>query len=187
MSIPLKPFYMIRHGESIANKEGYVAGKLDSALTELGKQQAKDASQYIAKLQIKPAAIVHSNLSRAIDTAHILNTDYNLPMHETNLVAEHDFGEWEKELTAEIRPRFYAGENPPGGETHDEFMTRIAGGLNHALSIDELVLIVCHGGVFRAFYRLYGKIISPVENCKLYHFQPKPADSEFPWDVSLVS
>lgn len=179
-------FYMIRHGESEANKGGYISGNFDSPLTALGRDQAKQAQSSLEKLSIKPRVIVHSHLSRARDTASFINEPYALPMHETQLLGEQKFGDWEKQPTEIVRKRYRDnGEDPPNGETHLEFRQRVAKGLEYAFSIDKPALIVCHGGVFRAFYALYGKTIQPTENCKLYSFTPIK-DPDFPWDVQPV-
>ena len=82
MILPAKAFYMIRHGETEANKAQVMAGQTDSPLTETGKQQADLAGQPIQKLEIKPRAIVHSDLSRARDTAAAINTYISVDMHQ---------------------------------------------------------------------------------------------------------
>lgn len=33
-------FYMLRHGQTVANAMGYLSGSLDTPLTSLGRQQA---------------------------------------------------------------------------------------------------------------------------------------------------
>lgn len=185
--IPLKPFYMIRHGESEANRDGVMSGSLDTPLTENGKQQAKQIHAIINQLTVLPELIVHSNLSRAIDTATIINEALNLPMHKTPLLAEFNFGDWGGQPVKDIRPKFYAGGNPPNGETHESFRTRIKKGLNYALDLSEKpVMIVCHGGVFRAFHGFYNVTITPTENAKLYHFEPCHDTPEFPWNITLI-
>jgi probable phosphoglycerate mutase len=180
-----KPFYMIRHGESVANRDGYFSGNMDVELTNIGKSQAETARRVVESLTIKPATIVHSHLSRARDTANIINKNLNLQMHETPLIGEHKFGDWEKEPWDKVRPRFYSGENPPNGETHDTFSTRIKKGINWAIEKDGPVLIVCHGGVFRGFNYLYNKEMHGIKNCALYRFNPIK-DSIFPWQINLI-
>lgn len=187
MPLPLKHFYMIRHGESTANRDGYFSGNLDVKLTERGRQQASLARDAVENLEVKPVTIVHSHLSRAIDTAQIINEGLNLPLYETTLLGEHQFGDWEREPWEGIRPRFHAGENPPNGETHEAFGDRVKKGFQFALEKDGPVLIVCHGGVFRGFNYLYGKTMHGIENCKLYSFTPNNENDAFPWDISLIS
>ena len=43
----MKKIIFIRHGESVANEEDWVAGRIDVALTELGREQAKNAQSKI--------------------------------------------------------------------------------------------------------------------------------------------
>lgn len=183
--ITAKPFYMIRHGQSVANRDGYFSGNLDVDLTELGQEQAMIARQHVENLNIPPVTIVHSHLSRARDTATIINENLKLPMHETPLIGEHKFGDWEHEPWEKVRPRFLDGENPPNGETHEEFSLRVRNGVNHAITKEGPVLIVCHGGVFRGFNYLYERTMHGIENCKLYAFTPTE-DESFPWDIKLI-
>lgn len=173
---------MIRHGESVANRDGYFSGNLDVTLTETGKVQADTAKRVVEALEEKPTHIVHSHLSRARDTASIINQNLALPMTETPLIGEHKFGDWEREPWDIIRPRFFSGENPPNGETHDEFSSRIKDGINMALALEGTPLVVCHGGVFRGFNYLYKQEMHQIKNCKLYSFTPTE-HSKFPWKI----
>lgn len=184
--IPLKPFYMIRHGESVANRDGYFSGNQDVALTTKGIAQATQAQGAFTRLSIKPTLIIHSHLCRARDTARIINEPHDLPMIENADFGEHGFGDWEKQSWQNVREKFYAGEDPPNGETNKDFVTRITKGFNDALSRPEMVLVVCHGGVFRGFPMIYGHQGKSVENAKLYYFEPNKNASDFPWDITLI-
>ncbi len=186
--VTLKKFYMIRHGQSVANEGRYFSGNLDVELTDKGREQAKDAREHVEKLVHKPVQIVHSHLSRARDTATIINQNIGLPMTEMDLLGEHHFGDWERASWEEKRPLFMAGENPPNGETHDDFTARVKRGLNTALELEGPILIACHGGIFRAFYHLYDNLenFNRIENCRLYSFTPNESRSEFPWDIEKV-
>jgi len=186
--IPAKKFYMIRHGQSIANEGQYFSGNLDVPLTDLGRAQADNARQIVEALNDKPDYIIHSHLQRARITAEIINTNLKLPISETALIGEHHFGDWEKQPWGDIRTAFHAGENPPNGETHDDFMKRIQSALDFALNhSDGTPLIACHGGVFRAFNRLHAQPDKTTKNCVLYKFTPDPASTDFPWVVEEIS
>jgi len=186
-SIPLKPFYMIRHGESIANHDGYFSGNLDVKLTAQGIEQAKQAQVIFDNLEVKPSIIIHSHLSRARDTAAIMNENQQAPMVETPLLGEHHFGDWEKQPWDNVRPAFMDGQDPPNGETRIEFNARVKKGFIYALSRAEMPLIVCHGGVFRGLFENFGIEIHGIENCALYQFNPHKADANsFPWDYKKL-
>jgi broad specificity phosphatase PhoE len=185
--IPAKEFYMIRHGQSEANRDQYFSGNLDVALTDLGREQAALAGKAVKKLPKLPRVIVHSHLSRAKDTAAIINKSFNIPMIETDLLGEHHFGDWEKQPWEKYRPLFYQGHNPPNGETHEAFHSRVKKGFNYALNLDESpALIVCHGGIFRALHAFYKAPFERTENAKLYHFKPTNNTPEFPWEITLI-
>ena len=94
MPVPAKRFYMIRHGQTEANAAQRMAGWLDSPLTDLGRQQADHARKKVEALEDKPQIIVHSQLSRARETAAIINANLNLPMIEDEDYAEMHAGDW---------------------------------------------------------------------------------------------
>lgn len=185
MPLPLKPFFMIRHGQTEANAAEIMAGSLDSPLTALGRDQAKAARDVVANLKQKPVAIYHSHLSRARDTAAIINEALNVEMREDADLAEIHAGEWEGVKYDACIHFLDDWAHPPGGETPDEFFERIKRGKSRAISAhDEPVLIVCHGGVMRAFGELYGlRVPGRFENAHLYEFIPAAEQPRFPWQV----
>lgn len=185
MPIKSHHFYMIRHGETEANLAKVMAGSNDSPLTQTGREQAYAAQKAAKALEIKPKAIIHSHLSRARDTALILNEVLEIDMHEDSDLAEIHAGDWEGKDYADCPDLLTGWNDPPGGETYKEFMTRIIRGKNrHLDKYDGPVLIVCHGGVMRAFGRIYG-LDTPAKfaNCHLHEFHPLTENPEFPWNV----
>lgn len=183
--IPAKRFYMIRHGETEHNAARLLAGHTDSMLTERGRNQAKSVQDVIIKLDKKPKVIVHSNLSRARDTAAIINQVLDVPMHEDPDIAEHFCGDWEGKPYAECESMLTGWDTPPNGECFDDFCARIIRSKTRTLNTHSTIpLIVCHGGVFRAFGRLYGlNTPGAFKNCHLYEFEPAADDLKFPWKV----
>lgn len=182
MPIIAKAFYMIRHGETEANKARIMAGSVNSPLTQLGRDQADQARQVIEQLAEKPSVIIHSQLSRARDTARIINQNLGLPMIEDSDYAEMHAGDWEGISYDDCHTMMRGWQDPPNGESFEAFFTRIKRAKNKALKETEgTPLIVCHGGVFRAFAKIYGLESWGVHNCQLHHFTPLPTRSPFPW------
>ncbi len=180
--IPQKHFYMIRHGQSEANESRIMAGNLDSPLTQLGRWQADQARIVVEQLTAKPAAIIHSNLQRARDTAKIINTNLGLPMSEDADLAEMFVGQLEGKPWAECADCFDNWADPPGGETFLQFFDRVKRAKKKALeSTHGPILIVCHGGVFKAIWKLYGHDMEGVENCHLHEFTPHDQPTSFPF------
>ena len=183
--IPRKHFYMIRHGQTEANAARIMAGVMDTPLTALGRTQAKAVQDVVKRLKIKPKAIIHSQLSRARDTAHIINEVLSLPLYEDEGFGEIDAGEWEGVSYEIANPLFTGWVDVPGGEKTVDFFSRVKKSKISALSVhDDPVLIVCHGGVMRAIGEIWG-ISTPgkFENAHLYEFIPHGMNRKFPWDV----
>lgn len=182
MNLPCLPFYMIRHGETIANQKDIAAGAVDTPLTEHGIHQALDAQKNLSKLPVPPTAIFHSPLSRARDTARILNEPLNLPLFEEPLIAERSFGRWAGEPLPAVLDQIRQGVTPPEGESTTAFYTRALKGMEKILHTSQPpVLIVTHGGVFDAFFDSHSQHLPEmtVENGVLYAFSP--TSGPFPW------
>jgi broad specificity phosphatase PhoE len=60
---------------------------------------------------------------------------------------------------------------PPNGETYADFEERVRKGLIEASNSYNLPLIVCHGGVVRAIYGKYKRVLPRVENATLYKLE----------------
>lgn len=181
--IPAKRFYMIRHGETEANAARIMAGSLDSPLTETGRMQARAAAAIVGSLETKPEIVVHSHLSRARETARIINEALNVPMIEDDGIAELHAGDWEGVSYDACADLFADWIDPPNGETFNDFSARVRSAKSRILSRPERApLIVSHGGVFRAFGHIYGIASPGVPNCRLFEFEPREHD-RFPWRV----
>jgi uncharacterized phosphatase len=85
--------YLCRHGQSVANAEGTLAGHLDSPLNETGREQAKELGELAKKSGLKFDHVYTSPLSRARETAEIIAriTTSPLPKDMDELI-ERDFG-----------------------------------------------------------------------------------------------
>ena len=182
--IPLKHFYMIRHGETEANAARLMAGSLDSPLTAKGRDQARKVHKVIETLTVKPTKIIHSHLTRARDTAAIINEALNVSMEEDPDFAEFHAGEWEGIPYDQCPDLLRGWVDPPGGETCENFFTRIKRAKIRALQGNQNpVMVVSHGGVFRAFLKLHAVDLEGVRNCILYEFEPKAQENVFPWNI----
>lgn len=189
--LPQKPFYLVRHGETEANARQVAAGgKHDTPLTQKGKEQARRLAERIYELDIRPAHIYHSSLSRARDTARIANTHVGAGMTEHHDLIEHIFGEWEGVSWDMLRAYRAQGIiDPPGGETMQEFSDRIIRIFTVILDAphDEPPMIVCHGGVFNAMNHAYGIERRVVSNCEMHFYEPDASNSAYPWRMKILN
>ena len=182
--LPAKPFYLIRHGQSEANVARVACGSIDSPLTALGRSQAETLAPYLTQLEQPPVAVYHSDLSRARDTAVILNQTLKLPIYPRQDLREHHFGEWEGLPWPEVEPHLERGESPPGGESHSIFAQRIQSALSDIMAkAPGIPMIIAHGGLFHAIGFMYEYAMSEVQNCHLHYFEPNSDGGVFPWRV----
>jgi broad specificity phosphatase PhoE len=65
-------FLMVRHAESVGNREYRIQGRVDYVLSEQGVGQAHALGQFLAEHEPKPTHIYTSPLSRTLHTAEIL-------------------------------------------------------------------------------------------------------------------
>jgi probable phosphoglycerate mutase len=147
-----------RHGNTDWNREDRVQGQLDAPLNELGRAQAAAAAGLLADL--RPDAIVSSDLSRAADTAAALAALTGLPVTYDERLRERDFGRFQgrtlTEAAAEFPAEFArwrAGEPSPGGdiESQDDLGKRVGEALLAAVERRPggTVVVATHGGSAR--------------------------------------
>jgi probable phosphoglycerate mutase len=151
--------YLIRHGETEWNRAKRVQGWNDSALTELGNQQARAVAGILAREIADPAAAVFycSPLGRARATAEIIARELGLDSAQFRFdeaLKELNTGQWDGLTFAEIKAAFPDDLNhfhedswrhrPTGGESYAMLAARIGVWLD-ALDETGPVLVVSHG------------------------------------------
>lgn len=142
-------FYFMRHGELVANSEGWLAGATDTPLTETGRAQARHAQHIVNSLPI--TKIYHSSLSRAHETALLVNETKQAVLCARDDLKEWHMGDWEGDPVQEIPNRISQGLEPADGETKQDLIKRTHNALQSLLHIEqEPFLIVAHGNVFKA-------------------------------------
>ena len=160
---PATRIVIIRHGQSVDNVAGRISGWTDSALTEVGHQQARRMAEHVGS-RYQPTVVYASTLQRARHTAAPLVEHTGAPLIIRSNLRELHCGVAEGLTHEEVLERHaevWAGaqiENDlsfgwPGGETRREFFGRVRGVFaeilaNHA---GETVAVVSHGGVISSF------------------------------------
>ncbi len=154
------PIYLLRHGRTVWNEEGRMQGRLDSPLTDIGREQAARMAETLAALiEGKTCQMVTSPQPRALATAAIIAQRCRLsPVQEPRL-REIDLGAWEGKTWAEIDRQFpYAIGLPdrnfhgPGGETYDDVAARAKAWMQELTSPTVAVSHGITGRVIRALY-----------------------------------
>jgi len=146
-------FYLVRHGESEYNAARRFAGRTDTPLTDLGRQQAVAVAEALAHVRFD--RIVSSPLSRCRDTALVIARRHQLPVDLEPDLVEIDVGEKTGMPFDEVKGLPEWEDNGfvawPRGETLEQVLSRAHRVITRiaAESAGQRVLIVGHGGVTR--------------------------------------
>lgn len=168
-------FGLIRHAETLWNRQNRIQGHGDSPLTARGK---KDADAWGRRLSgIAWDRIVGSDLGRAVDTAAIINHHLQIPFETDPRLREQDWGEWsakpvDKIQYEELHKLDEAQRSgwqfcPPGGEDRISVWQRSHNALVDAARLwpGNTILVVTHEGVIKnLIYRLCNRLYAPGES-----------------------
>lgn len=154
---------LIRHGETLWNREGRIQGHSDSALTPEGIAQAEACAQRLHDEVFDQ--VVASDLARARQTTELLIAGRHVPIEYDPAFRERSYGIGEgltyaeldalhHEFVSSIRvtdPDFAV----EGSESRRQFHTRVTSAMRKvaAMHAGRRLLIVTHGGVLAIIYR----------------------------------
>ena len=163
-------FFIVRHGETLWNREHRIQGQGNSELSPVGLRQAVAAAQRLA-----PAGcvrLVSSDLGRTVQTAEPIAKASGLQLETDGRLRERAFGVFEGSTPEQIRARYpqeharWQARVPdfviPGGESLMQLQTRVRACVD-ALAAEAAagssgntrkLIIVTHGGVLDALYRI---------------------------------
>jgi broad specificity phosphatase PhoE len=149
-------FYFVRHGETDANNQGLMCGRLwNIELNKTGIAHAKEAGELLAR-ESSLGAIWASSMIRARQTAEILNERLGLPITFYEDLEEWNVGEWDRIRWADIKAEFLGAGEPPGGESRKEFRDRVERVLTRCIQSPEVIVLVSHGGVWFVIQQILG-------------------------------
>ena len=151
---------LVRHGESIGNARKIIQGQSDFALSPNGKEGVKAlVNSNISKFN-KYDRIICSDLKRASETAHIMNSILNKELRHDNLLREVSAGILDgvpKNTAREVYNEYYnvwmqRGDLDiiPFAETGDELQSRVLMFLEQYLYNNCNDIIVSHAAFLRS-------------------------------------
>ncbi|MFT4417014.1 histidine phosphatase family protein [Fredinandcohnia humi] len=165
---------LVRHGETAWNAIERIQGRTDIPLNEVGIKQAEACREYFREHRDWDV-LFSSTLTRAKQTAEIINEGLNLPFYQMEDFVEISFGEAEGMTIEERRSTFPNGISP-NEEPNDVLLGRVFKGLSNIQREypKQRVILVAHGGVINAILEHlsngelgYGK--SKLDNASLSH------------------
>lgn len=151
--------YFVRHGATELNVRGLrCGGDIDIGLTHLGRRQAHEAALRLRAMSLDIGLIVSSPLERTRETAEIVSAVLgNVPIAFEPLFNERLLGQWNRTPHAQTEHLLAQHATPPGGESEEAFMRRVADGVERLLPrLPEVPLVVSSSGVGRALNTLTG-------------------------------
>lgn len=128
----IEQLILVRHAETVHNVAGIVQGWNDSALSDLGRQQARQLASRISAM--KPNALFSSSLERAMSTARVIGEAADLDPRPLDDLREMSYGSWEGRSFLDIRReeeqayrRWIADPECacPSGESHHDVLRRM--------------------------------------------------------------
>lgn len=180
--------YLVRHGETVWNREKRFQGLRDSPLTATGRDQASAAGDCLSRLlRDRPALpLICSPLPRAQATASIIRARWSGPPPITDAaLREVALGDWEGLTRAEVkaawgtrlaavpRPQWYF--EAPGGEAYEEAWRRAA---TFLCSLSGPAVVVTHsifGRLLRGVHQGLARAATlalPAPHDALWHLVP---------------
>jgi broad specificity phosphatase PhoE len=147
--------YFIRHGHTDLNgttdSADRIRGHVDVPLNDDGREDAKKAGE---KLKDKPIDYMYSSdLSRAAETADIINEQFHVPVEYTDALRPWNLGDYQGRLTKEVigdLNNMVRHEDiiPEGGESFKAFRLRflaeVKNIITNAVKKKQSVIIVAH-------------------------------------------
>jgi probable phosphoglycerate mutase len=147
---------LVRHGVTELTETARLDGRggLDPDLTDAGRAQAERAATLVAELVgDAEVRVITSNLARARQTGATIAERLGVVPQVDADWDEQSFGDWDgaaiQDLLAEQRAEFAAlRDDPhyarPGGESHEQLVTRVTAAWERVVDAGGTVVIVCH-------------------------------------------
>lgn len=143
--------YLVRHGETEDNVRQIMQGQTQGELTEHGREQARQVADRLASKPID--AIVSSDLQRAIQTAEIIAEPHGLPINQTTLLRERDWGGFTGRFIPDLKDEVW----PEDIESLDCLLERAQRFLDYITInyVNQTVIAVGHGIINKAVLAVY--------------------------------
>ncbi len=173
--------YMMRHGQTLFNKNHMIQGWCDAPLTELGIEQAKIAGEYFQNEGIVFDHAYSSTSERACDTLELV-TNGLISYERIKGLKEMNFGKYEGQSEAMNPPYPYRDffKKYADGESQEDVQKRMVKTVGEIMrrKHHQSVLIVTHGAALANFAKFYdddaadGAHYRPgIKNCAIFYYE----------------
>lgn len=138
---------LVRHGETLDNREGRLLGRSDPPLTARGRVQARAVAAAVRDEQ--PGTVLTSPLTRAVQTASLIAEACGAELVVEDRLIEIDYGDWERRPLQEVPADAAAvskdpAANFPRGESLVDVAQRVVPLCRELLTLERSVVAVTH-------------------------------------------
>ena len=142
---------LVRHGETVDNVNQIMQGQTQGELTQKGVLQAEELAQQMRDEQID--VFVSSDLKRSIDTCRIIAQLHGLPVVQTPLLRERDWGGFTGRFIPDLKDETW----PDDIESITDLRTRAKAFLDFIRKQypEKTVLAVGHGIINKAIQAVH--------------------------------
>ncbi|HYA15665.1 MAG TPA: histidine phosphatase family protein [Syntrophales bacterium] len=144
---------LVRHGETLSNRENRVQGVTDNELSDYGRLQAEKLAESLRSEPID--GIISSPLKRAYQTAQAICKFHEASIEVDSNLQEMNHGDFENISIAELREKHLPFLNQwfsdpasvamPNGESLFDLQARAWGAIKKIMGNSKNVLVVSHG------------------------------------------
>lgn len=154
--------WVVRHAQSLGNREGLFIGNTDSPLSRQGIAQAEAVGMEIARRKARISRILSSSTQRALQTASAIARALGstFEIEEDDELREMNYGDWEGKPFLEVgdpttTAKLFADPAfaPPGGESVAALFRRTQKALENYSKSSEpgaVIILVTHLGPAKA-------------------------------------
>jgi broad specificity phosphatase PhoE len=129
--------YLIRHGRTELNAGGWLRGRIDPPLDEVGRVEADRLAALFAGTKLD--AVITSPLQRAVQTATPLAASTNARLQSATAFLDRDYGPWNGRPRAEVERSHGSLDMAPGVETRPDLERRVLARVDGRFGDPELV------------------------------------------------
>ncbi|MBQ3145596.1 MAG: histidine phosphatase family protein [Clostridia bacterium] len=154
--------YIVRHGQTDANKKGIFQGRMDIELNEEGRKQVQELANKLRGIKID--YILCSPLKRAMQTAEIISEINGIPVKINDKLIERSFGDMEgkkptEDFNIDILTNLDINYDKHEIESIKDLLKRV----NEIIKkiekeyFDKDIILVTHAGVAQAILSYFEK------------------------------
>lgn len=175
---PTTSFGLLRHAETLWNRQNRVQGSMDSPLTQAGREKYRRWGTFLSSPHWSWNRIICSPAPRAKESALIINEALGVDLEIIDDLREQSWGDWEGLTMEEISATLDKGLEqltnmgwafkPSSGESRSDVRRRVCAALDRLGDTypGENVLIISHQGVIKS-------LVYAIENRQFLPDEPK--------------